>query len=167
MPSNISKSLWNPHPTRPIAASLSRARWKITTTMPSTSRPVNCHGFFEADNIKENTQCCWWLKSGDHHLRLVVYPIILNVVLHPNGVCIHDGGCKALLQATGQPFYCWWFRNPANQLSLVVYSVIHRVSYIPGGAGFHPSTVWLPAYKKRLSGVHVVLDEAIERAWGK
>ena len=26
---------------------------------------------------------CWWLKSGDHQLRLIVYPFIYKVFLHP------------------------------------------------------------------------------------
>ena len=28
---------------------------------------------------------CWWLKSGDHQLRLVVYPIIYRVLYIPGG----------------------------------------------------------------------------------
>ena len=31
------------------------------------------------------TYYCWWLKSGVHQLRLVVYPIIYKGFIHPNG----------------------------------------------------------------------------------
>ncbi len=38
--------------------------------------------WFPRDWFQINTQLltyCWWLKSGDHQLRLVVYPIIFRV----------------------------------------------------------------------------------------
>ena len=40
---------------------------------------------------------CWWKKSGVHQLRLVVYPVIFEVFLHPRWCRISSNGISDMV----------------------------------------------------------------------
>ena len=50
---------------------------------------------------------CWWPKSGDHQLRLVVYPIIyIQGFIHPRGRKI-----SSINSMTGTCRFIWWWQK--------------------------------------------------------
>ena len=67
--------------------------------------------------------CCWWKKSGDHQLRLVVYPIIYKVLYIPAG-CLGflPSTVSYLSQFSSNGFNCFFL--PASALLLFLEHII-------------------------------------------
>ena len=57
-------------------------RWGRVVLNFSPSLRRKCHCTFHSLTKMKDQWYCWWKKSGDHQLRLVVYPIISITFLH-------------------------------------------------------------------------------------